>query len=87
MKNIKCSNIGLDDELKSTYKSSSIFDNRIVWFNSKEAAEYLRITVENLRVKVSRGEIPVNGRLGKSLRFRREALDQLLEISTTGDFK
>ena len=55
-----------------------LFDN-LIWLNSKEAAEYLRISENNLRVKVSRGEIPVHGRLGRSLRFRRDELDKLLE--------
>lgn len=58
-----------------------LFNIQIVWLDSKEAAEYLRISVENLRVKVSRGEIPVNGRLGRTWRFKREELDKLLEVS------
>lgn len=67
-------------------KSKQIFDNRI-WLNSKEAADYLRISVGNLRVKVHRGEIQVHGRLGKTWRFRREELDKLLETSIKGDFQ
>lgn len=63
------------------------FENEIVWLDSKQAAEYLSISVENLRTKVSRGEIPVDGRLGRSLRFRREKLDQLLEAPLKGDFQ
>ena len=63
-----------------------LFDNKIIWLNSKEAAEYLRISVENLRVKVSRGQIQVHGRLGRSWRFRREELDKLLETPTKGVF-
>ncbi len=66
---------------------SKIFKNEIVWLDSKQAADYLCITVENLRTKVSRGEIPVDGRLGRNLRFRRERLDQLLEKSLKGDFQ
>lgn len=68
-------------------KNSKFFENEIVWLDSKQAAEYLCITVENLRTKVSRGEVPVDGRLGRSLRFRREKLDQLLEESLKGDFQ
>lgn len=68
-------------------KKSKFFENEIVWLDSKQAAEYLCITVENLRTKVSRGEVPVDGRLGRSLRFRREKLDQLLEESLKGDFQ
>lgn len=76
----------LQDEEKLNYNSDLFFNKTIVWFDSKEAAEYLRISVENLRVKVSRGEIPVHGRLGRSLRFRREELDKLLKNSTSKDF-
>lgn len=72
---IKASNEG--------YKDHPLFDNKTVWLNSKEAAEYLRISEKNLRVKVSRGEIPINGRLGRTWRFRRDALDRLLESSLT----
>lgn len=64
---------------------SKLFDNQITWFNSKEAAEYLRISENNLRVKISRGEIPVSGRLGRTLRFKREELDKLLESPLKGE--
>jgi excisionase family DNA binding protein len=53
--------------------------------NTQEAADYLRISVANLRVKVSRGEVPINGKLGRTLRFKREELDKLLESSINGD--
>lgn len=72
--------------MNNSYKPNSLFDNRIVWLDSKEAAEYLRISVANLRVKVSRGEIPVGGRLGRSLRFNRIELDELLKSSITKRF-
>jgi excisionase family DNA binding protein len=72
----------LSIEQKMEYTANhKFFNNRIVWLNSKEAAEYLRISVGNLRVKVSRGEISISGRLGRSLRFRREELDKLLVSS------
>jgi len=60
---------------------SKLFDNPVVWLDSREAAEYLRISVNNLRVKVSRGEIPIHGRLGRTWRFRRDLLQKLLETS------
>jgi len=66
---------------KDLKSKQAIFDIKIIWLNSKEAAEYLRISENNLRVKVSRGDIPVHGRLGRSLRFRREELDNLLKSS------
>lgn len=76
----------INNEEKMKYKAPKLFDNQIMWMNSKEAAEYLRISVPNLRVKVSRGEIPINGRLGRCWRFRRDELDKLLQSSTQGDF-
>ncbi len=66
--------------------SPSLFENQIPWMSSKEAAEYLRITPENLHVKVSKGIVPVGGRLGRSLRFRRDDLDRLLETPIQGAF-
>ena len=62
------------------------FFENLIWMTSKEAAEYLRISENNLRVKISRGEIPVNGRLGRSLRFRRDELDKLLETPNKEKF-
>ncbi len=62
-----------------------IFNSQKEWLDSKQAAEYLCISEENLRVKVSRGQIPVDGKLGRNLRFRREKLDQLLVSQIKGD--
>lgn len=64
---------------------NKIFNNQI-WLNSKEAASYLRISVNNLRVKVYRGEILINGRLGRTWRFKRKELDKLLESNIKEDF-
>jgi excisionase family DNA binding protein len=59
--------------------TSSLFEN-LTWMNTQEAANYLRITVNSLRIKVSRGEVkPCH--LGKSLRFKRTELDKLMEAS------
>ena len=68
-----------------SHGTNKLFDN-LIWLNSKEAAEYLRISDNNRRVKVSRGEIPVHGRLGRSLRFRRDELDNLLETPNKEKF-
>ena len=51
------------------------------WLTTKEAAQYLRISENNLRVKVHRGEIQISGKLGSRLRFRKSELDKLLEGS------
>lgn len=62
-------------------------NKRSVWLNTKEAAEYLRISEENLRTKVSRGEIKVDGKLGRTWRFKREELDRLLMSSVTRSYQ
>jgi hypothetical protein len=61
----------------SSYKknASTIFEN-LIWLTANEAAEYLRISVENLRVKVHRGQVKPNYLNGK-LRFRRSELGVL----------
>jgi excisionase family DNA binding protein len=51
------------------------------WLTTKEAAQHLRISENNLRVKVHRGEVHISGKLGNRLRFRRSELDRLLEGS------
>ncbi len=62
-----------------THGPEKLFEKNNNWMNTFEAAQYLRISENNLRVKVSRGEIPVNGKLGRIWRFRRDELDRLLE--------
>ena len=69
-----------------SYLETVVFENKIVWLTSKEAADYLKISENNLRAKVSRGQIPVHGRLGKSWRFRRDKLDELLNSPERGVF-
>lgn len=65
---------------------SLLFDNRIEWLTTKEAAAYLRVSEGNLRTKVSRGQIQVHGKLGNSWRFRRDKLDDQLNSSNKGVF-
>jgi len=54
-----------------------LFDN-LVWLNTDETAEYLRISCNAVRMKISRGELKPH-RLGRHLRFKRSDLDMLLE--------
>jgi excisionase family DNA binding protein len=70
--------------LNDNYKQ--FFNNRIEWMTTKEAANHLKISENNLRVKVSRGQIQVHGRLGKCWRFRRDKLDKLLNGPDQGLF-
>ena len=52
-------------------------DNYKKWFSTKQAADYLSMTVRALYEAVRRHEIPVY-KFGKRLRFCREELDELL---------
>lgn len=65
-------------------KLNKLIFNNLIWLNSFEAATYLRISVENLRLKVHRGQIKARHLHGK-LRFKRSELDSLLESSIKGD--
>ncbi len=56
-----------------------LFEN-LIWLNSKEAAEYLRVSCGALRLLVYRGVIKPY-KLGRSSRFKRSELDRLLESS------
>jgi excisionase family DNA binding protein len=52
-------------------QSSSLFDNRIVreWLSTEEAAHFLSVTENALRIMVYRGQIPAY-KFGRRLRFR-----------------
>lgn len=67
----------------SSQSEGAIFDN-LIWLNTAEASEYLRVSKAALRMRVHRGEVKFY-KLGNHLRFRRDDLDELLKSSTTGD--
>lgn len=60
-------------------KGSLLFDNQIEdrWLTSKEAADYLRVSVKTLMNMVSNGEIPYS-KLGRRNRYRLADLRSLL---------
>ncbi len=58
-------------------ESTKFFDN-LTWLNASEAADYLRISIPNLRTKVCRHQIKAY-KLGNRLRFKKSELDQLME--------
>ncbi|MCB9027453.1 MAG: helix-turn-helix domain-containing protein [Bdellovibrionaceae bacterium] len=60
------------------YSSSQIFENTKAWLNTKEAAEYLGLTPNALRIKVSRGAIRAF-KLGNRLRFKIKDLRSVLK--------
>ncbi len=57
-----------------------IFENRIFceWLNTSEAAKYLSISENALRIMVFRGQIKVS-RIGRRLRFRLDDCRSLLK--------
>ncbi len=59
-----------------------LFENRI-WMNSGEAADYLRIIPNNLRLKVFRRQIKAY-KLGTRLMFKRTELDEHIKPLTEG---
>lgn len=61
------------------YYAPPLFDN-LIWLNTKEAAFYLRISENNLRVKVNRRQV-IAQRLNGRLRFKKASLDRLLELN------
>ena len=63
-----------------TSEGNSFLENNR-WLNAKEAAQYLRLaSVGVLRNMVSQRRVPFY-KLGRSLRFKRSDLDQLIESS------
>jgi excisionase family DNA binding protein len=63
--------------------SSKLFFQNLKWLTSREAVIYLRLSsVGALRNLVYRRKIPFV-KLGRNLRFDREALDRFLESSET----
>ncbi len=51
----------------------------IIWFNTKEAAEYLRTDPKQIRNWVYQGKVKAYRLLGKSLRFKKIDLDLLIK--------
>jgi len=60
-------------------QAPSFFEN-LVWLDSEEAAEYLRMSIGALRTAVCRGQIGAR-KWRRRLYFRRAELDRLLETS------
>lgn len=58
---------------------SKIFDNRIdsPWMTTKEAAEYLRTSIHNIRKLLFEGKITCY-KFGRQNRFHKDELDRLL---------
>ncbi len=63
----------------SRCREQQFFDN-LIWLSSKEAADYLRISVGALKNRVYRGEI-FPRKLGRLNRYNKKELEQLLSAS------
>lgn len=61
-------------------KDTKFFENRIEceWLNTKEAAHFLSITPNALRILVHRGQVPVY-KFGRRLRFRLKDCQALFQ--------
>jgi excisionase family DNA binding protein len=57
--------------------------NMLTWMTTKEAAIYLRVSVNNLNVMICRGVVKPY-KLNNRNRFRRDDLDNLIKSSLKG---
>ncbi len=57
--------------------------NKLTWMTTQEAAIYLRVTVNNLKVMICRGIVKPY-KLNNRNRFRRDDLDYLIKSSLKG---
>lgn len=65
---------------------NKIFENLIneeIWLTAKEAAGFLRISVESLRNMTSNGKIP-HYKLGRRVRYLKSELRALLKANKRG---
>lgn len=59
--------------------SDMLFDN-LIWLGTKEAASYLRMTANALRIAVCRGQVKAH-KWRRKLYFKKRDLERLLETS------
>jgi excisionase family DNA binding protein len=73
--------VGTNPEEEKKPSRDSLFFENLKWLTSREAVVYLRLSSEGaLRNLVYRRKIPF-ARLGRRLRFDREALDRFIATS------
>lgn len=72
------SRLDIAEQEQLRYNQSRIFEKQIAceWLSTKEAAHFLSISENALRIKVHRDEIPCY-RFGRRLRFRRTDCEAL----------
>jgi excisionase family DNA binding protein len=64
----------------SSHRASLLFDN-LIWLTTKEAAVYLRKSVNAIHLLVSRGQLKAR-KFGNRLYFKKLELDYLIETSS-----
>ena len=69
--------VSADDENEKLKSSITLFDNRLEWLTSREAALFLRVSVGQLRNMVWRRQIKFY-KLGRRLRFSRRDVEKIL---------
>jgi excisionase family DNA binding protein len=63
------------------HHQGNVFFNNLIWLNTNEAAEYLRVSPGHLRVLVCRGAIKAYKFTKRRNRFKRIELDRMIESS------
>lgn len=53
--------------------------DKVKWLTTKEAAQYLRVSVSSLKMMIYRGQVKVR-KLGRRNRFLASELDRLIEF-------
>lgn len=64
-----------------THRVSLLFDN-LIWLTTKEAAVYLRKSVNAIHILVSRGQLR-SRKFSNRLYFKKQELDYMIEASNT----
>lgn len=62
-------------------QNSALFFEKLKWITTKEAAEYLRLSVGQIRNMVWRGQF-TSYRLNNRLRFLKSDLDKIMKSSS-----
>ena len=75
----------MDEKNDLNNKVQGLFFENLKWLSTKEAAEYLRVTIGSMKNLVYRGVI-IPRKLGRLNRFKRVDLDRLLEASLQGGY-
>ena len=70
------------NKISEEQTSGALFD-KLIWITTKEAAQYLRVSVGQIRNMVWRGQI-TSYKLNNRLRFLKRDLDKIVKPSNIG---